>query len=100
MEELGVGRDRDTEAALRSASTRSHTARSRWVVGSTQNPAFRGLRRWMRLKLVLFAGAREAAGVAEAQAGGQGISLIFPTNSGTPEFSLARERSDSVRQSN
>ena len=37
------------------------------VVGATQNPAFRGLRRWMRLKLVLFAGAREAAGVAEAQ---------------------------------
>lgn len=39
------------------------------AVGRRQRktPPTRGLRRWMRLKLVLFAGAREAAGVAEAQ---------------------------------
>ena len=37
------------------------------VVGAAKTPPSRGLRRWMRLKLVLFAGAREAAGVAEAQ---------------------------------
>ena len=48
------------------ASTRSPT-RSRWWSAERKTPPSRGLRRWMRLKLVLFAGAREAAGVAEAQ---------------------------------
>ena len=48
------------------ASARSQ-AEIALVVGAAQNPPSRGLRRWMRLKLVLFAGAREAAGVAEAQ---------------------------------
>ena len=63
---LGVGRDRAAKRRFAIASTRSHDEIA-LVVGAAQNPPSRGLRRWMRLKLVLFAGAREAAGVAEAQ---------------------------------
>ena len=63
--EVGVGHGR--EAALRDRGVDAKSDEIALVVGTTQNPAFRGLRRWMRLKLVLFAGAREAAGVAEAQ---------------------------------
>ena len=53
--------------AIASTPAKSHDEIALVVVARRKTPPSRGLRRWMRLKLVLFAGAREAAGVAEAQ---------------------------------
>ena len=65
MEELGVGA---TATPKRRFMVDAKSGRrSRWWSVQRKTPPSRGLRRWMRLKLVLFAGAREAAGVAEAQ---------------------------------
>ena len=65
LERGGVGVGHGREAAL--LETREARRDRAWWSAHAQTPPSRGLRRWMRLKLVLFAGAREAAGVAEAQ---------------------------------
>ena len=67
LERGGVGVGHGREAALRDRVAAKSHPRSRWWSARRKTPPSRGLRRWMRLKLVLFAGAREAAGVAEAQ---------------------------------